>query len=439
MSLDIDWDKLVSDTTFTEGLRDFLDEQFKSISLPSYIDSLSVTNVNIGSIPPAITIRHIGDPFAEFYHDDDDIEERLKKMTNFNPYESEDDSDDSETSDVSGLPPLAEDLNSQPQAFPQLKLNTSKSMTPDGSRMSLDSLSLIMGNNNLNFTHNNINNLGIGNLNSPSRSDSPRLREGSLALESAQRMNYSELKLERGGGGQDQDHKENGHKDHNHKDNIHKDHNHKDHNHKQNSDLQLIVELDYQGNLELEITVKLLVNYPSPNFISLPIKLRITDLVIHSIAVIAYIDKAVYISFLCDINDQVSDYFTSRNVSETSNHNSGGNFVDYVTGSNSQERIDIIKKVRIESEIGGDDHNVLRNVGKVEKFLTDRLRGIIRDEIAWPSWICLDLKDEEEEEEEEEGDDDDDDYGEEQNEEQQQKQNEEQQKQNEEQQQKQNL
>ena len=42
---------------------------------------------------------------------------------------------------------------------------------------------------------------------------------------------------------------------------------------------------------------------------------------------------------------------------------------------------------------------MLRNVGKVEKFLVDRLRALLRDEIAWPSWICLDLSDPDSDEE----------------------------------------
>ena len=67
-----------------------------------------------------------------------------------------------------------------------------------------------------------------------------------------------------------------------------------------------------------------------------------------------------------------------------------------------KERIDIVKKIKIESEIGEVENNILRNVGKVEKFLVEQLRNILRDEIAWPSWICIDMNDDDDEEEEEE-------------------------------------
>lgn len=158
---------------------------------------------------------------------------------------------------------------------------------------------------------------------------------------------------------------------------------------KSDSDIQFIAEVKYEGDLHLEINVNLLVNYPSPNFITLPINLHVTDLNIHSIMAIAYLKKSVFLTFLCDIDEISVDYFNT-------NHNTGGNFVDYVSGSQ-QERIDIIKRVRIESEIGEVEQNVLRNVGKVEKFLVEQLRSILRDEVAWPSWVCVDLNGEDDE------------------------------------------
>ena len=63
------------------------------------------------------------------------------------------------------------------------------------------------------------------------------------------------------------------------------------------------MEINYKGDMHINLLVNLLVNYPSPNFISLPIKLHITDIVIHSIATIAYLKKSVFLSFLCDVDD----------------------------------------------------------------------------------------------------------------------------------------
>ncbi|ABN66972.2 mitochondrial morphology and distribution, partial [Scheffersomyces stipitis CBS 6054] len=260
MSFEINWENLTSDSSINESLKEFLDRQFQNISLPSYIANLSVTNFSVGDIPPEITIRHIGDPFDEFYEDENDEgssgPERVSSNSNMNTketnYMSSDDEDDDEDNDLSTI---AED---------------------------------------------------------------------------------SHLNRE--------------------------------------NDIQIIAEIEYSGNLHVDLIVNLLVNYPSPNFISLPIKLHITDIVIHSIATIAYLKKAVYFSFLCDINESTPDYFST---------------------SSSSSRIDIVKKIKIESEIGELENNVLRNVGKVEKFLIEQLRNIIREELAWPSWICIDMSEDE--------------------------------------------
>ena len=50
-----------------------MDQQFKNISLPSFISNLAVTDFNLGEIPPEVTIRHIGDPFEEFYEDENNL------------------------------------------------------------------------------------------------------------------------------------------------------------------------------------------------------------------------------------------------------------------------------------------------------------------------------------------------------------------------------
>lgn len=392
MSFEINWDKLVEDPAINEGIREFLDDQLHNIELPLYISSLSVTNFNLGTIPPDISIIHIGNPFDEFYEDNlNDLDERLaslnlnRKASTNSFYDNSSDEDDYDNASTN-LSTISEDSGfrkSFTMEFPKLGGKTASELHNEEmnkSRNSLDSLSLMLGNNNLNFLHNhNLNNLGLGALATPSisstRADTPTRFLEHVRSSAMREGSSSFIKTK------------------------------KPADQKDPNDLQLIVEINYRGDLEINITVDLLVNYPSPKFISLPIKLHITDIVIHSIAVIAYLKHSVFISILCDINDQTSDYFTSSIHSHESHNNgmnSGGNFVDYISNGSSFERIDIIKKIKIESQIGGAEHNILRNVGKVEKFLSDRLRGLLRDEIAWPSWICLDMNPEPEEASEEE-------------------------------------
>lgn len=412
MSFDINWAQLVSDDSINESIKEFLDQQFQRISLPSFIDNLSVTDFSLGSSPPEITIRHIGDPFDDFYEDEGEDEEKEKKTVyTQNGVGDDSNSSDEEDEDYDGdrsndLSIITEDPNVQgfsddsnrnrlvgpPQAPPtDLKR----------SRTALDPISLIMSNNNLNYMHNyNMNYVGLGNLNATGThtgTDTPTniLNQNPYAsLKSNQSSYYKNKEQPRPA---DLDSQTKGGFKLTSKDTC---------SSRSENDIQIIAEFKYNGDLHLELTVNLLVNYPSPNFISLPIKLHITDLVIHSIITIAYLKGSAFTSFLCDVNDVNSDYFSSTHNStlpESSNGvaNTGGNFVDYITGPINRERIDIIKKVKIESEIGEVEQNALRNVGKVERFLVEQLRTLIRDEFAWPSWVCFDLNDDEDDEDDE--------------------------------------
>ncbi len=52
----------------------------------------------------------------------------------------------------------------------------------------------------------------------------------------------------------------------------------------------------------------------------------------------------------------------------------------------------LLKEIRVESEIGRqeDGKAVLKNVGKVEKFVLEQVRRIFEDEFVWPSfWTFL--------------------------------------------------
>lgn len=136
------------------------------------------------------------------------------------------------------------------------------------------------------------------------------------------------------------------------------------------NDIQLYLQISYKGDIKVGIETTLLLNYPSPNFVSLPLKLTITGLEISSIAALAYIDRRIHFSFICDVD-------ANGNAVTLSGH----------------DRVEIIKDIKIESEIGDQEGNgpVLRNVGKIERFLLDRLRHLARDELAWPGWITVEI------------------------------------------------
>lgn len=132
-------------------------------------------------------------------------------------------------------------------------------------------------------------------------------------------------------------------------------------------DIQSYVELKYAGDMQLAITATLLVNYPTPEFISLPVSIKVTNIDIHSLIVAAFIKPRVYISILNDLDSS--------------------NKLSPMEGTN------VIKSMKIESEIGDNSEHgaVLRNVTKVEKFVIEQLRNVIREELVWPGWLTLEF------------------------------------------------
>ncbi|QBM89694.1 mitochondrial distribution and morphology protein 12 [Metschnikowia aff. pulcherrima] len=352
MSFDINWESLASEEAIGHCVRDFLDKQFNSITLPSFIDKLSVTDFSMGSVPPEIILRHIDDPFPEFYDDsnpDDGVSEDPSPMTHL--LSVSDDSSSSEEEDEVTRKCSTKGSISNPQPSSHDIVTLKADSGPSKVSRQLKNYSM--------------NNLGLGQ----SEREAPTSFFKTNALKSPYSSSVKRNKSV-----------------------------------DSSNDIQFVLEVDYRGDIMIEITVDLLVNYPSAKFISLPIKLKIAELEIHSLAVIAYVAKSVYVSFLCDLNSTNTDYFSvPSNHTERAENGSraddtplhGGNFVDYTTG-NSKERIDVIRKMRIDTEIGEVENNVLKNVGKVEKFLIEQLRNIIREEICWPGWICIDTNDEDE-------------------------------------------
>ncbi|KAK6338844.1 Mitochondrial distribution and morphology protein 12 [Orbilia brochopaga] len=135
------------------------------------------------------------------------------------------------------------------------------------------------------------------------------------------------------------------------------------------SDIQIIARVRYTGDIRMELTAELLLDYPAPSFVSLPVRLTVTGMTFDGTAVIAHIGKRVHFCF----------------VDNDHEHGSGG-------GGTTDGIASMLKEIRIDSEIGekGKGRQVLKNVGKVRDFVLDRVRRILEDEFVFPSsWTFL--------------------------------------------------
>ncbi|KAK6520182.1 Mitochondrial distribution and morphology protein 12 [Arthrobotrys conoides] len=140
------------------------------------------------------------------------------------------------------------------------------------------------------------------------------------------------------------------------------------------SDIQIIARVRYTGDIRMELTAELLIDYPAPSFVSLPVRLTITGMTFDGTAVIAHIGKRAHFCFVDNDHDH-------HDQSHPGGLGSGGDGI-----------ASMLKEIRIDSEIGekGKGKQVLKNVGKVKDFVLDRVRRILEDEFVFPSsWTFL--------------------------------------------------
>lgn len=130
--------------------------------------------------------------------------------------------------------------------------------------------------------------------------------------------------------------------------------------------LQVHLRIAYSGNLTLGLSTSLLINYPSPRFMSLPLSLTVTSLAFEGVLVIAFEGdrQRVHLSFL-----------------------DPGPTVGGVASAGAR----LLKSATVESEVGdgeagagGKNGHVLKNVGKVEKFVLEVVRSTLQSEVVFP-------------------------------------------------------
>ncbi|KAJ3039714.1 Mitochondrial distribution and morphology protein 12 [Rhizophlyctis rosea] len=123
------------------------------------------------------------------------------------------------------------------------------------------------------------------------------------------------------------------------------------------SDAQIELNMDYKGNMRLVINTQLIVNFPTPNFMVLPLTLTLTGFSFQATAVIAH------------LGDRINFCFRDPGAGES-----------------------VLHDVSIDSEIGDKNRQVLKNVGRIEKFILEQLRKLIEDYFVFPNSHCISLQ-----------------------------------------------
>lgn len=159
------------------------------------------------------------------------------------------------------------------------------------------------------------------------------------------------------------------------------------------SDLQIVLHIAYTGSVRLSLTAEILLDYPMPSFVGIPLKLNIAGLSFDGVALIAYLRKRAHFCFLGP-----EDADTLVGAEGLQDNNTGGRaptdlHPGKAGGHNRRGGIGgLLREIRVESEIGQKESGkqVLKNVGKVEKFVLEQVRRIFEDEFVYPSfWTFL--------------------------------------------------
>jgi len=190
---------------------------------------------------------------------------------------------------------------------------------------------------------------------------------------------------------------------------------------REHPNLQLHLHISWDSNLRLTLATSLLINHPSPMFMTLPIKLSITGLVFEGQLAAAYQGEKRRVH-LC-ILDELDPYAPSapyRNrdsgvprdkpgldspvgiPSSPLNAHLRAVPLSHQSSEDSIMREDsernekpppigqrLLPNIYIESEIGQVDKHVLKNVTKVERFIQDVIRKSIVEELVFPNFHTL--------------------------------------------------
>ncbi|KAG8878224.1 Mitochondrial distribution and morphology protein 12 [Tulasnella sp. 331] len=152
-------------------------------------------------------------------------------------------------------------------------------------------------------------------------------------------------------------------------------------------DLQLHFHITHHSNLRVTLSTSLLINYPSPAFMSLPVKLSIVGIVFSAEVLVAYEGSRRRVH-LCVLDDQ-DPMGLSRTRSFASTDVEPELPVPPSSAKPLPAGLRILPNIVIESEIGQADKHVLKNVSKVERFVQDSIRKVLEDELVYPNFLTV--------------------------------------------------
>ena len=381
MSVEVNWETLTGGpdgAELAETIREFVHERFQQIPLPNLIRSVKVHAFDFGTTAPEIILKDICDPLPEFYDTDD---------------ESEDLGDAGHDNDPPSHPhtttrhqPRANGESRRPSELELLNGATGPSLTRGailgsaanfgyfhpafsaGFSGTQTPLAAVAG---AHFQHgaqsaeaHHHHSESFGSVSPPSTATPASSRPMSRDQSYFDSRRASAI-LD-GSGGQEPRIEQAGHEPN-------------------PEDMQVVFHATYSGNVRLSMTAEVVLDFPMPSFVGIPLKLNITGVTFNGVGILAYIKKRAH---LCFLSPEDAEALVGSEGAAMS--------PDSVTAPRSPEQASkvggLLEEIKIESEMGETEEGkqVLKNVGKIEKFILEQVQRIFEEEFVYPSfWTFL--------------------------------------------------
>jgi distribution and morphology protein 12 len=154
----------------------------------------------------------------------------------------------------------------------------------------------------------------------------------------------------------------------------------------ESNDLQFHARVIWNSDLRISLTTSLLLNYPAPLFMALPVRLSIVGIEFNGEVVVAYqsSQKRLHVCILDDLDPYRPASASTR--PEPTDPDLDPNQYEKPKTSVGER---LLPHIFIESEIGQTDKQVLRNVYRVERFIQDLIRTTLEDELVFPNFHTI--------------------------------------------------
>ncbi|PVI06737.1 hypothetical protein DM02DRAFT_407057 [Periconia macrospinosa] len=419
MSIDINWHTLTGGAdglARAETIRAFIHDKFQQVTLPRFIRSVHVHSFDFGNVPPEIEIKDICDPLPDFYEEDEDY-----------PDEPE---EDAPTPGVQDIPSrTAKERRREAERSTMVDVADSSRLAPPyvntrapGLRTTLTPAEQLGspflprastpgipgGTSNINYFHLPLG-AGLSGTTTPLAAVAGAQLQGwldhngvrpstptNMRLRHAASMNSLTLTPQSNPDPSTRPSSQHQHEAER-KSSLAESTGHSSDStpsaspprmrERSPEDIQVVAHVQYSGDVKMSLTAEILLDYPMPSFVGIPLKLNITGITFDGVAILAHIKKRAHFCFLSpDDADALVGGETSldplqsdpqRQEHQPALHARIGGLLEHI---------------KVESEIGdkGNGKQVLKNVGKVESFVLEQVRRIFEDEFVYPSfWTFL--------------------------------------------------